>query len=60
MRKLIINNTEYTLRMRFKENGKKMLNVRKEIEENPYCWDSTYHNINMSWRRFKKLVKSKD
>ena len=59
MRRLVIRNTEYKLRMRFKENGKRMLNVRRDIQENPYCWDSTYRNINMSWRRYKKMLINK-
>lgn len=57
MRKLIINNTEYKLFGRF--NGKE-ISVRREIELNPYCWDSEFITVNMSWRRFKKLVLTKE
>ena len=57
MRRLKINNTEYRFFGRF--NGKD-ISVRVETQLNPYCWDSTFHNISMSWRRFKKFVKSKE
>lgn len=60
MRKVNIKNTEYKLFGRFKENGKELISVRKEVQENPYCWDSIFYNVNMSWRRYKKFVKSHD
>lgn len=54
MRKIIIKNTEYKLFGRFKNS----ISVRRDIQENPYCWDSTFHTVNMSWKNFKKFVKS--
>ena len=59
MRRLVIRNTEYKLVNYFKENGKRMLNVSRDIQENYLCWDSTYRNINMSWRRYKKMILNK-
>lgn len=57
MRKITIGNTEYTLRAIFKENNKKMISVMRDIQENPYCWDSTFYVVSMSWRRYKKSIK---
>lgn len=57
MKKLIINNTEYKLFGRL--NGKE-ISVRREIELNPYCWDSEFIAVKMSWRRFKRVIKTKE
>lgn len=59
MRKLVINDIEYKLFVRFKENNQKFINVRREVQDNQYCWEATYRNIPMSWRRYKKLIKNK-
>lgn len=57
MRKLKIGNTEYRLFATFTEGSKKLISVGKEVQENPYCWDSTFYNVNMSWRRYKKRLQ---
>ena len=60
MREITIRNTRYRLFNKFKENGKELISVMREIELNPYCWDSTFYVESMSWRRYKKFVKSHD
>lgn len=49
MRRLIVNNTEYRLEQRAEILGIKLIRV---------SWDSSYRYIPLSWRRFKKFVKS--
>lgn len=57
MCKKVIENAEYSIFRRIKENNKKIIIIRHEIQWNKWVYDSTYMHIShMSWRRFKKSL----